>query len=122
MFAHFLVHSPPGMVNRLRTLKRRIGAAYAYSKPQVLMLVKWGYRTGTRGYQYQRMINKSEKTNVKAKKMADSPTLLEGEMVGRKTEVKDWEIPPHPNKSLTAFFVLIQLSRPRCGQEKMKGC
>ena len=61
MFAHFLVHSPPGMVNRLRTLKRRIGAAYAYSKPQVLMLVKWGYRTGTRGYQYQRMINKSEK-------------------------------------------------------------
>lgn len=54
-FAHFLVHSPPGMVNR------RIGAAYAYSKPQVLMLVKWGYRKGTRGYQYQRMINKSEK-------------------------------------------------------------
>lgn len=53
--------------------------------------------------------------------MADSPTLLEGEMVFRKILVKDWESPP-PNKSLTAFFVLIQLSHSRCGQEKMKGC
>ena len=49
------------------------------------------------------MINKSEKTNVKAKKMADSPTLLEGEMVGRKTEVKDWEVPLTQIKVLQLF-------------------